>query len=312
MEFTALGEALPPLVRIGTSSWAYPGWAGLVYDRAATEKLLSHEGLRAYSQHPLFRAVGVDRAHYAPLSAEVYAAYAAQVPAHFRFLAKAHDALTLARYPKHPRYGAKAGEDNPRFLDASYAAEAVVGPYAEGLGKKAGPLLFQFAPQEIALMGGPLGFADRIHRFLSALPRTTFYAVEVRNAALLTPALADALHAVRAAPGLLAHPTLPELPVQARLLRAHQAPALVLRWMLHRSLTHEAAGAAFSPFDRAHLDDRGTRAHIAELIAETTRRGRPSLVIVNNNAEGSAPWSILRLAEQTAPLLGGQEASGGL
>ena len=25
------GEAVPPLVRFGTSSWNYPGWRGLVY-----------------------------------------------------------------------------------------------------------------------------------------------------------------------------------------------------------------------------------------------------------------------------------------
>ena len=32
----ALGEQLPPSLYLGTSSWTFPGWKGLVYDREAT------------------------------------------------------------------------------------------------------------------------------------------------------------------------------------------------------------------------------------------------------------------------------------
>lgn len=49
----AMARALPDRVRLGTSSWAYPGWAGLVWDTEYPESLLSREGLRAYGEHPL-------------------------------------------------------------------------------------------------------------------------------------------------------------------------------------------------------------------------------------------------------------------
>ena len=92
----ALATALPHHVYIGTSSWTYPGWAGLVWDQAYAEPLLSKHGLAAYSQHPLMRTVSLDRTFYRPLSASQYAAYAAQVPDDFRFVVKAPSIVTDA------------------------------------------------------------------------------------------------------------------------------------------------------------------------------------------------------------------------
>src|SRR5256885_16118940 len=93
-EGAELGEVLPPGILLGGSTWSFPGWAGLVYDRKYSESRLAQEGLAAYARHPLLRAVGVDRTHYAPVEATDLAAYAAAVPEGFRFLVKAHEACT--------------------------------------------------------------------------------------------------------------------------------------------------------------------------------------------------------------------------
>ena len=47
----------------------------------------------------LFRTVGVDRTFYGPVNADTFRAWAAAVPDDFRFLVKAHEALTLSRFP---------------------------------------------------------------------------------------------------------------------------------------------------------------------------------------------------------------------
>src|SRR5688572_29393516 len=78
-----LAHQLPPYLYLGTSSWFFPGWQGLVWDRAAAEETLSREGLGAYAQHPLFATVCIDRAFYTPLSRAQYAAYAEQVTERF-------------------------------------------------------------------------------------------------------------------------------------------------------------------------------------------------------------------------------------
>jgi uncharacterized protein YecE (DUF72 family) len=99
----ALARRLPRQIYLGTSSWTFPGWQGLVYDRAAAASVLARHGLSAYAQHPLLRTVCVDRTFYAPLPAADYATYAAAVPDDFRFVVKAHAWCTqpTRRDPSH-------------------------------------------------------------------------------------------------------------------------------------------------------------------------------------------------------------------
>ena len=213
-EVEALGRELPRGIYLGGSTWSFPGWAGLVYDRAYSPSKLAHEGLPAYARHPLLRAVGVDRTHYAPVEAVELARYREAVPEDFRFLVKAHEACTLARFPDHARYGAQRGQENPLFLDPVYATDQVVAPFAEGTGIGGGALLFQFAPQSLGSAGA---FAQRLHDFLAALPLGPVYAVELRNRELITAEYGDALAAVGACHCHNVHPRMPDVRAQARL-----------------------------------------------------------------------------------------------
>ncbi len=296
-EVRALAARLPKEVRLGTSSWSFPGWTGLIYAEEESQAHLARAGLPAYAQHPLLRTVGIDRTFYGPVPQEVFASWAEAVPKEFRFLAKAHEELTLAQFPQHARYGARRGARNPRFLDAGYAADAVVAPFVEGLGEKAGPLVFQFPPQDVARLGGPSRFAERLHTFLTALPKGPLYAVEVRNGELLVPAYAQALAAVGTVPVLAAWGTLPSVAVQAELTDARGASALVVRWMLRRGLEYGEARQLFAPFRELVEEDVPTRTAIAEEVAAAFRAGRGAYVTINNKAEGSAPVSAERLAK---------------
>jgi uncharacterized protein YecE (DUF72 family) len=296
-EVVELAARLPAGAYLGGSTWSFPGWAGLVYDRAHPAARLARHGLAAYARHPLLRAVGIDRTHYLPLPAAELALYAAAVPADFLFLVKAHEACTLVHYPDHPRYGAERGRPNPRFLDAAYAAAEVVAPYVEGLGAKGGALLFQFAPQDL---GPPRRFAARLHAFLAALPPGPLYAVELRNRELLTADYAAALAAARACHCLNVHPRMPDVRVQARLAGVAAGPLTVGRWLLGSGATYEAASKRFAPFDRLAAPDPRARGALAELARAALAAGRRVLLTVNNNAEGCAPLSVVALVEELA------------
>ena len=67
---------LPTDIRLGTSSWFFPGWHGLVYDGVHPQVTLSRKGLAAYAEVPLLRTVSLDRTFYAPIPAVDYARYA--------------------------------------------------------------------------------------------------------------------------------------------------------------------------------------------------------------------------------------------
>ncbi len=271
---------LPPAIHLGTSSWAFPGWKGIVYDREASQTTLSRHGLRAYSRNPLLRAVAIDRTYYGPIPASDFRGYAEQVPETFRFLVKAHEALT------------RPGE---HYLDRTYALEKVIGPTVEGLGVKAAVLLLQFPPQSVRNLGGPIRFAEDLTRFLRDLPREILYAVELRNAELLTPRYLEALEQSAACHCYNVHPSMPNVAEQANLTAGARFPALVVRWMLRRDRDYEEAREDFRPFDRLAAEDSSSRAAIARLCRET--KGT-AFVIVNNKAEGSAPLSVFKLAEE--------------
>lgn len=289
-------KRLPENVYLGTSSWAFPGWKGIVYDSQSPDGRLAREGLWAYSRHPLLRAAGIDRSYYAPLSAGELSEYVEQVPPDFRFLVKAHEWCTLRRFPLMERYGRRAGQPNPHFLDPAYASHEVVDPCAQALGERA-VLLFQFSPQERGDEEGPQLFYERLHSFLTALPKKLLYAVELRSSALFTPQYIELLQEASALHCLNVHPSMPPLARQARMPGVLRGPAVVVRWMLHAKLSYQAARERYSPFNRIVDEDPESRGVIASLCRQATSQDRPILVIANNKAEGSAPLTLFRLAE---------------
>ncbi len=315
-DLAELAKRLPTSLRLGTSSWSFPGWEGLVYDRRASKGLLSRKGLGPYARHPLLRAVGVDRTYYEPLPESTFREYADAVPEDFRFLVKADRRLTFPHLASadHPggvrpppgervaRFQARGGvhATNPLFLDAAYAAEWAVEPAYAGLGERLGAVLFQFPPIEPSEVGGPGGFSGRLRQFLGGLPDGIPYAVEIRTAGFLTPAYRDALNAHGAAHTYTVHPAMPSLRHQEDTVPLEPGSPLIVRWMLGHGRTYQDARAEYEPFDRLQAEDVTSRRWIASACIRGLDLGCTPLVIVNNKAEGSSPLSIAKLARVIA------------
>ncbi len=312
-DLAAVSAALPPTVHLGTSSWSFPGWAGIVYADPASEKDLAREGLRAYAQHPLLRAVGIDKAYYAPVSEAEFRRLAGQTPPGFRFLVKAFDGVvspTVRNFSSKRQSPPKPAEPNPRFLETQFAIDTVVEPYVRGLGERAGVLVFQFSPLSLRQLGGVGGFLDRLAAFLSALPRGPAYAVEIRNRELFTPPYRDMLAAVGCGHCYNVHPSMPSIAKQAELIPIERnAPTnktdtpssprpIAVRWMLHAGERYESAREKYVPFNQLVDEDSDSRTAVADLARIAAGQERQIIVIVNNKAEGSAPLSCFRLARE--------------
>ena len=306
-------RALPPQVRLGTSSWSFPGWEGIVYGEAYSDTKLARDGLSAYGAHPLLRTVSIDRSFYAPLSVADYLRYAQQVPDDFRFVVKAPASVTDATLR------AERGEpiaDNPCFLDARLATDEFVLPCLEGLGAKAGSLVFQFPPLPERMLADPAAFVERLGAFFDALPPLPFpppaahaseaagpcYALEIRDACLLTPRLIRMLRerGVRYCVGLHARMPDPLRQAAALALLDGDTPCgpLVVRWSLHGGFKYEQAKAKYEPFNRLVDEDPATRTALAELAARYAIAGQQVLIVTNNKAEGSAPLTCAGLARE--------------
>ncbi|MDX2199240.1 MAG: DUF72 domain-containing protein [Phycisphaerae bacterium] len=312
-DLAAVSAALPPTVHLGTSSWSFPGWAGIVYADAASEKDLAREGLRAYAKHPLLRAVGIDKAYYAPVSEAEFRRLAEQTPPSFRFLVKAFDGVvspTIRNFSSKRQSPPKPAEPNPRFLDTAYSIDTVVEPYVRSLGERAGVLVFQFSPLSLRALGGVGGFLDRLAAFLSALPRGPAYVVEIRNRELFTTQYRDMLAAVGCGHCYNVHPSMPSIVKQAELIPIERrtptsntdipssAGPIAVRWMLHAGERYESAREKYAPFDQLVDEDPHSRAAIADLAKIAAGQERQIIVIVNNKAEGSAPLSCVKLARE--------------
>jgi len=298
-ELLALAAQLPPQIHLGTSTWSFPGWNGIVYGDEYSNSKLSREGLTAYGAHPLLKTVSIDRSFYQALTVTEYLRYAQQVPEHFRFIVKAPMTITDATVR------AERGEPvsmNPCFLNAQMAIDDFVTPCLEGLGAKAGALVFQLSPLPDQMLAQPAVFIERLAEFLMALPRlpeSACYAIEIRDASLLTPRFIRTLKTtgVRYCVGI--HARMPDPLRQAAalaLLDGEPAGPLIVRWSLHGGFKYEQAKAKYEPFNQLVDEDPATRASLAELAARYALAGQPVVIAINNKAEGSAPLSCVELA----------------
>ncbi len=293
-ELVALGQALPATLHLGTSSWSFPGWNGLVYDGKFREAQLARDGLTAYAKHPLLRTVSIDRTFYAPISEADYARYASQVPDGFRFLIKAPMAITSS-YVR-----ADTGEfsDSPYFLDVDYAINDFVAPCTAGLGAKCGPLVFQCPPQGRATTSNPDPFINRLYRFLKALPQGVLYAVEVRDAELLTERFFKCLSATGARFCVASHARMPTPREQIERAQSMDAGPFIARWSLHSGFKYETAKARYFPFNQLVDEDPDSRDSLVAASIRTLAAGFPVYVVINNKAEGSAPLSVEKFAQR--------------
>lgn len=298
----ALSASLSPRIHLGTSSWSFPGWKGLVWANDCSDTALARDGLAAYARHPLLRTVSIDRSFYRPMTAEQYAVYAAQVPDDFRFIVKAPALVTDAVQRASDGRGV---QPNPAFLDPQVAIAQFVQPALDGLRAKIGALVFEIPPLPAGLRRDMPAKFERLGRMLAALPALTtiapdgVIAVEVRDPDWLVPAFRDVLRAHGARYCLGLHPRLPPIDAQLPLLRALWPGPFVCRWSLNRlhgAQGYEAAKAGYAPFNRLVDPDPFTREALARIIRGTAAAGYPVYVSVNNKAEGCAPLSVIELA----------------
>lgn len=284
----------PGTLRIGTCSWKYPSWSGLVYSRPAGIDYLAEYARR-------YATVEVDQWFWSlfpggkvklPDALDVEA-YRAAVDDRFRFTVKAHNSLTLTH--AYSRERGRLGEPNPHFLSASLAGEflGALGPLRDVLG----PVIFQFEYLNRQKMPSTKALLERLATFRAGLPESIEYAVEVRNPNVLGGAYLDFLLAHRFVPVLLQGYWMP--PVHEVMARERERllrfPTVILR--LHGPDREGIEAETGKSWDRIVQPRDEELASIAEGAAALVEAGASIYVNVNNHYEGSAPLTIGRFME---------------
>ena len=286
---------MPRNVRFGTSSWSFPGWAGIVYPPGLDESRLARDGLPLYVRHPLMRTVGIDRSYYAPLTEAQLRTYASQLPADFPCCAKVPERFTCPVFLGRGR--GDRGEANPDFLHVDHFRDVVIRPFQAAFRDHLGALVLEFPPVPSAYRLSPEAFLERLDRFLNAVAREAPVAVELRDRKLLTADYASVLSAHQVSHVYNYWTAMPEIADQQRAVPIGAAAIVVVRLMLRPGTRYEARKRQFHPFDRLVDPNPEMREQVADLARIAASLGRVLFVLVNNKAEGSAPLTIEALAE---------------
>ncbi len=295
-ELESIGARLPNGVRFGTSSWTFPGWAGLVYHRRyPDQRAFLRESLEEYAKHPLMRTVGVDRSYYTPVPKDDLALYANQLPEGFLCAMKVWQRITMPVYPRHPRYGADAGKRNPDFLDADLFASEVNASVRDSFSRCMGPWILQVAPSPSPI--DPSWFLTKLSAFFRAAPRDFPFAVELRDRRLLTPEYARALREHDAAHVFNYWSRMPSLADQMRVEGLLGGSLLVVRLLLPQGAKYADLRDAYAPFDKLVEVQPVMRQDVKRLVSAALERDMEAYVLVNNKAEGSSPLTVRALAE---------------
>lgn len=291
--YRVLAAGLPSDLRMGTSSWSFPGWQGIVWARKRAASMLAKEGLHEYAMHPLLRTVGIDRSYYAPIPVDDLRAFADQLPEGYPCCAKAPATVTAPTLP-----GLNRHHPNPDYLSADRFIGEMLEPFSRVFAAHCGPFVLQFSPPSAARAMDPAGFIEGLDRLLEQLPRTFRYAVEVRDRWVLT----DAYRAVLARHGA-AHvynywSAMPLPGAQARTIAPEEQPFVMARLLLKPGKWYEDQKQVFAPFDKLREVDDEMRRDVLDIIRRAATGRRETYLLVNNKAEGSAPLTIEALAER--------------
>jgi uncharacterized protein YecE (DUF72 family) len=293
-------------VFVGTSSWKYAGWRGMLYDESryiwrgkVAESRFEKNCLSEYAE--VFKTVCVDAAYYTFPSEKYLAGLISQVPWDFRFGIKVTDEITVRRFPNLPRFGIRAGKANENFLNADLFSRAFLKP-CESIRANIGVLMFEFSRFYPSDYEHGRDFVADIDRFLGNLPKGWPYAIEMRNRQWLVPEYFACLKKHGVTHVFNSWDAMPSVSEQIELPGSVTNPAmLAARFLLKPGRKYEEAVKTFQPYNETKEVNVEARKAIAALIklalAATGGNLVRALIFINNRLEGNALNTIAEVLE---------------
>jgi len=286
-------------VYLGTSSWKYAGWRGMLYDESRyvwrgrlSESRFEKLCLAEYAE--VFKTVSVDAAYYRFPDRRYIEGLVSQVPCDFQFALKVTDEITIRKFTKLARFGPRAGKPNEHFLNADLFVSDFLAP-CEPFKKSIGLLMFQFShfyPEDFAR---GRDFVEALGGFLEKLPKGWPYGVEIRNRYFLKEEYFATLARHGVAHIYNSWADMPPVDEQLALPGSRTRPDFFsVRFQLRPGRKYEDAVKLFRPYDRVKDPYPEGRAAASKVIQEGMRAGKKTraFIYVNNRFEGNALETI--------------------
>lgn len=281
------------MIRIGTCSWKYDSWKGIVY---ADEKVPNM--LKEYAKH--FSTVEIDQWFWSLFENNRYTMpknkdveeYNASVPDDFRFTIKLPNSISLTHY--YQKSKSVPLKENPYFLSVDLYNEFLeaIAPMAS----KVGVVMLQFEYLNKQKMHSLNQFLNKLEAFVNGIPKTIKLGIETRNPNYLKKEYFEFLFQHKLVPVFLHGYYMPPVFETYKSFKELIDDTVVLR--LHgpdRSGIEAVTGNIWNAIVQPKDDEIEK---IIEMMRSLLERETDLYVNVNNHYEGSAPLTIKKIQSQ--------------
>jgi uncharacterized protein YecE (DUF72 family) len=273
------------MLRIGTCSWKYDSWKGLIYP---DQDKINY--LEEYSKH--FNTVEIDQWFWSLFDSgkallpktPVAANYTESVPDDFRFTIKMPNSFTLTHYYKSDK--PNTNFLNPELYEAFLHA-------VEPLHDKIGLLMFQFEFLNKQKMSNLNQFLEKIHSFVDKVDKRFRIGIETRNPNYLTKPFFEMLKELNLSMVFLEGYYMPPVTeVYEKFQELITSPVVIRLHGPDRSGIEEKTNGNWNQIVEPKDDSLPS---IIEMIKDLRAKEIGTYINVNNHFEGSAPLTINKI-----------------
>lgn len=281
------------MIRIGTCSWKYDSWQGLIYPLKKSFNYLE-EYSKSYNTVEIdqwFWSLFDSKAPVMPKQQDVID-YSKSIPDNFKFTIKIPNSITLTHYyNKNKNIQIKP---NPYFLNAELFNSFI--DKLNPMQNKIGVLMFQFEYLNREKISGLTELLERFEVFIDSIDRKYPLAVEIRNPNYLKKQFFDFLNKNDLAMVFIHGYYMPPIWEVYNEFKEEIKSRVVIR--LHgpdRNTIEQKSGGFWNKiiFSRDEELDK-----ISEIIFSLNNKETDIFVNVNNHFEGSAPLTIKKIKDK--------------
>ncbi len=273
-------------LRIGTCSWKYDSWRGMVYSSKQNINYLEEYSTR-------YNTVEIDQWFWSlfddivrlPEESAVKE-YNDSVPDDFKFTIKVPNSLTLTHY--YPSRSFKGLKENPNFFDPGLYQRFI--KTLQPLSSKIGALMFQFEYLNKQKMSSQAEFVDRLEAFFESIEKTYPCAFEIRNPNYLNKNYFDFIERSNSAHVLLQGYFMPS--IEEVFKKYHEVIGAPVIIRLHGPDRKKIEALTGKDWSKIVLPKDEKLSVLPSVINYFSEREIDVYVNVNNHFEGSAPLTI--------------------
>ena len=278
-------------LRIGTCSWKYESWKGIVYSEDDSTNYLEE-----YSKH--YNTVEVDQWFWSLFSPtkvvlpqkSIVLEYKKSVPKDFKFTIKVPNAITLTHF-----YNKNKSEElikNPHFLSNALFNEFL--DSIEPIKDQVGCLMFQFEYLNKQKMASVSHFMELFQSFYANLPKgIPEIGIEIRNPNYLIKKYFEFLNSLNIYHVFLQGYYMPSIIELYKNFNPFIKDLTVIR--LHGEDRQGIEKLSGSNWNKIYIDRKAELKQVASLVNELVSKKVDVYLNINNHYEGSAPLTIERI-----------------